>query len=148
MRLTFAGFLAVLLTNPYFLIFQGGCATNWMPVTQKGQSQAPSPHADEFAVFRERMVRDQLRTRDISDPRVLAAMLKVPRHEFVPGEHRESAYDDSALPLEMGQTISQPYIVAYMTQALELKGKERVLEVGTGSGYQAAILAIGISISG
>jgi protein-L-isoaspartate(D-aspartate) O-methyltransferase len=112
-----------------------------MPSTQKGQSQAPSLEADQFAVFRERMVRDQLRARDISDPRVLAAMLKVPRHEFVPVDSRQFAYDDSALGLEMGQTISQPYIVAYMTQALGLRGKERVLEIGTGSGYQAAILA-------
>jgi protein-L-isoaspartate(D-aspartate) O-methyltransferase len=87
------------------------------------------------------MVRDQLRARDIVDPRVLAAMLKVPRHEFVPEESRRSAYEDGALLLEMGQTISQPYIVAYMTQALELRGTERVLEIGTGSGYQAAVLA-------
>jgi protein-L-isoaspartate(D-aspartate) O-methyltransferase len=87
------------------------------------------------------MVREQLQGRDITDACVLAAMLKVPRHEFVPSEYRNSAYSDNALPLKMGQTISQPYIVAYMTQALELKGTERVLEIGTGSGYQAAILA-------
>ena len=87
------------------------------------------------------MVRDQLRARDISDPKVLAAMLKVPRHEFIPAELSRSAYDDGALPLELGQTISQPFIVAYMTQALELQGTERVLEIGTGSGYQAAVLA-------
>ena len=87
------------------------------------------------------MVRDQLRGRDISDRKVLAAMLKVPRHEFVPADLARSAYDDSALPLESGQTISQPYIVAYMTQALALRGTERVLEIGTGSGYQAAVLA-------
>jgi protein-L-isoaspartate(D-aspartate) O-methyltransferase len=87
------------------------------------------------------MVREQLQARDIVDPRVLAAMLKVPRHEFVPRDFMRSAYDDGALPLEMGQTISQPYIVAFMTQALALKGTERVLEIGTGSGYQAAVLA-------
>jgi protein-L-isoaspartate(D-aspartate) O-methyltransferase len=68
-------------------------------------------------------------------------MLKVPRHEFIPAHLARSAYDDGALPLEFGQTISQPYIVAYMTQALELQGTERVLEIGTGSGYQAAVLA-------
>ena len=68
-------------------------------------------------------------------------MLKVPRHEFVPKDFVRSAYDDNALPLKLGQTISQPYIVAYMTQALGLKGTERVLEIGTGSGYQAAVLA-------
>jgi protein-L-isoaspartate(D-aspartate) O-methyltransferase len=87
------------------------------------------------------MVREQLQTRDIKDPHVLAAMSKVPRHEFVPFDYIESAYNDCALPLKMGQTISQPYIVAFMTQALELQGIERVLEIGTGSGYQAAVLA-------
>jgi protein-L-isoaspartate(D-aspartate) O-methyltransferase len=87
------------------------------------------------------MVREQLQGRDIEDPRVLAAMRKVPRHEFVPDDLAKSAYGDCALPLQLGQTISQPYIVAFMTQALELHGTERVLEIGTGSGYQAAILA-------
>jgi protein-L-isoaspartate(D-aspartate) O-methyltransferase len=91
--------------------------------------------------LRERMVRDQIQMRDIWDLRVVAAMLKVPRHEFVPADLSESAYEDNALPLRMGQTISQPYIVGYMTQALELHGTERVLEIGTGSGYQAAVLA-------
>ena len=133
--------LAVLLIGPIFLLCQGGCFTNWIPATQKGQSKTPSSDGNQFAALRERMVRDQLRTRDIDNPHVLAAMLKVPRHEFVPKEFLQSAYDDNALPLDLGQTISQPYIVAYMTQALELRGTERVLEVGTGSGYQAAILA-------
>lgn len=87
------------------------------------------------------MVLEQLQGRDIKDPLVLAAMLKVPRHEFVPSSIIEAAYEDCALPLKLGQTISQPYIVAYMTQALRLRGTERVLEIGTGSGYQAAILA-------
>jgi protein-L-isoaspartate(D-aspartate) O-methyltransferase len=87
------------------------------------------------------MVEDQLKGRDIRDERVLEAMRKVPRHEFVPVDLMSSAYNDGALPLRMGQTISQPYIVAYMTQLLELQGTERVLEIGTGSGYQAAILA-------
>jgi protein-L-isoaspartate(D-aspartate) O-methyltransferase len=87
------------------------------------------------------MVLEQLQGRDIKDPLVLAAMLKVPRHEFVPNNIIESSYEDCALPLKLGQTISQPYIVAYMTQALDLRGTERVLEIGTGSGYQAAILA-------
>jgi protein-L-isoaspartate(D-aspartate) O-methyltransferase len=87
------------------------------------------------------MVREQLQARDIYDPVVLAAMRKTPRHEFISAEFADSAYDDCALPLTMGQTISQPYIVAFMTQALELRGAERVLEIGTGSGYQAAILA-------
>jgi protein-L-isoaspartate(D-aspartate) O-methyltransferase len=87
------------------------------------------------------MIRNQLEARGIKDTHVLAAMAKVPRHEFVPDDLIESSYDDCALPLKMKQTISQPYIVGYMTQALELQGSERVLEVGTGSGYQTAILA-------
>ncbi len=86
------------------------------------------------------MVDQQLAGRDIRDPRVLAAMRKVPRHEFVPETWRGSAYNDSPLPIGHGQTISQPYIVAYMSEALELDAAHRVLEIGTGSGYQAAIL--------
>jgi protein-L-isoaspartate(D-aspartate) O-methyltransferase len=94
-----------------------------------------------FLAERERMVRTQLQDRDIKDPRVLDAMRKVPRHRFVPGAWMHAAYDDNPLSLMLGQTISQPYIVAYMTQALRLRGGERVLEIGTGSGYQAAVLA-------
>jgi protein-L-isoaspartate(D-aspartate) O-methyltransferase len=137
----FARLLAVLLIHPCLLICNGGCSTDGQQASQKEQAQASSPEAAEFARLRERMVRDQLRARDIADPKVLAAMLKVPRHEFVPADLVRSAYNDSALPLDAGQTISQPYIVAYMTQALELSGTERVLEIGTGSGYQAAVLA-------
>lgn len=98
----------------------------------------------EEAVFereRLRMVDEQLRRRGINEPRLLQAMLKVPRHRFVPPEHRHLAYVDGPLPIGAGQTISQPYIVALMTQLLLLEGNEKVLEVGTGSGYQAAILA-------
>jgi protein-L-isoaspartate(D-aspartate) O-methyltransferase len=87
------------------------------------------------------MVEFQLEARGIGDERVLAAMGKVPRHEFVPAAYRAKAYSDQALPIGRGQTISQPYVVALMTQVLELRGDERVLEVGTGSGYQAAVLA-------
>jgi len=87
------------------------------------------------------MVREQIRARGVSDPLVLKAMRKVPRHEFVPPEHHRMAYADTPLPIGMEQTISQPYIVAYMTELAGLKGGERVLEVGTGSGYQAAVLA-------
>ncbi|RPJ11837.1 MAG: protein-L-isoaspartate(D-aspartate) O-methyltransferase, partial [Desulfobacteraceae bacterium] len=87
------------------------------------------------------MVKVQLRGRDIRDMRVLLAMEKVPRHEFVPYDLSAFAYNDGALPLKLGQTISQPYIVAYMTQLLELEGTGRVMEIGTGSGYQAAVLA-------
>jgi protein-L-isoaspartate(D-aspartate) O-methyltransferase len=96
--------------------------------------------SDPFAEARETMVFDQLQRRGIRDPRVLTAMLRVPRHKFVPpGEQRDS-YADRALTLECGQTISQPYIVALMTEALELTRNETVLEIGTGSGYQTAVL--------
>jgi len=88
------------------------------------------------------MVAQQLRGRQIRSERVLEAMLRVPRHEFVGEELRTRAYDDEPLPIGEGQTISQPYMVASMTEALELAGTERVLEVGTGSGYQAAVLAL------
>lgn len=87
------------------------------------------------------MVEEQLRRRGIKDERVLAAMAKVPRHLFVPGGSQAEAYEDRPLPIGAGQTISQPYMVAIMTQSLDLEGKERVLEIGTGSGYQTAILA-------
>ena len=89
---------------------------------------------------RERMVAQQIEARGLSDPRVLAAMRKVPRHAFVPAEEARLAYGDHPLPIGLGQTISQPYIVAFMTEALALRGGETVLEVGTGSGYQAAVL--------
>ena len=87
------------------------------------------------------MVIEQLAARGIDDPRVLEAMRVVPRHEFVPPQLLEQAYEDTPLPIGDGQTISQPYMVALMTEALELRPGERVLEIGTGSGYQAAILA-------
>jgi protein-L-isoaspartate(D-aspartate) O-methyltransferase len=87
------------------------------------------------------MVEDQIERRGITDPAVLAAMRAVPRHRFVPPDQASAAYDDRALPIGFGQTISQPYVVAYMTQALQLAPAHRVLEVGTGSGYQSAILA-------
>jgi protein-L-isoaspartate(D-aspartate) O-methyltransferase len=87
------------------------------------------------------MVKTQIEARGIQDKRVLEAMRKVERHRFVPKEIQRLAYDDTPLPIGSGQTISQPYIVALMTQALQLKGKEKVLEIGTGSGYQAAVLA-------
>ncbi len=96
---------------------------------------------DIYQKARERMVETQIAARGIKDPRVLAAMRKVPRHLFVDEALKDQAYGDYPLPIGEGQTISQPYIVALMTEALELKGPEKVLEVGTGSGYQAAILA-------
>lgn len=98
--------------------------------------------ARDWDVQRERMVAEQLRARDIRNARVLDAMLKVPRHLFVPEPQRAAAYADSPLPIGLDQTISQPYIVAFMTQALELESGHRVLEIGTGSGYQAAVLGL------
>ncbi|MBS3750447.1 MAG: protein-L-isoaspartate(D-aspartate) O-methyltransferase [Anaerolineales bacterium] len=94
----------------------------------------------DYQKARERMVERQIARRGIDSPRVLEAFRSVPRHLFVPQHKREFAYSDGPLPIGRGQTISQPYIVAYMTEALELQGEERVLEIGTGSGYQAAIL--------
>jgi len=87
------------------------------------------------------MVRNQIKSRGIRDEKVLNAMLKVERHRFVPSSYRSEAYEDYPLPIGEGQTISQPYIVAFMTEALRLKPEDRMLEVGTGSGYQAAVLA-------
>jgi protein-L-isoaspartate(D-aspartate) O-methyltransferase len=96
--------------------------------------------AGDWEARRHRMIESQLRARGIEDARVLDAMRKVPRHLFVPEEYRWRAYDDSPLPIGHDQTISQPYIVGYMSEALELRTTDRVLEIGTGSGYQAAIL--------
>ena len=94
-----------------------------------------------FSAMRERMVETQIRARDVQNAAVLSAMGRVPRHLFVPDDLRPFAYDDRPLPIGRGQTISQPYIVAYMTEALQLEPAHTVLEIGTGSGYQAAILA-------
>jgi len=102
---------------------------------------APIPDTAASIAEREQMVARQLRARDITDERVLAAMAAVPRHAFVPADVRAQAYADGALPIGRGQTISQPYIVALMSQLLALRGDERVLEIGTGSGYQAAVLS-------
>src|SRR5437870_376317 len=95
----------------------------------------------DFAAERQRMVRQQLVARGINDARVLGAITKVPREEFVPPESRAASYEDGPMPIGHGQTISQPYIVAFMTEQLRPKASDRVLEIGTGSGYQAAILA-------
>jgi len=94
-----------------------------------------------YSALRADMVMTQIVRRNVTDRQVLAAMRSVPRHEFVPGDQVGCAYEDQPLPIGEGQTISQPYIVALMTELLELKGPEKILEVGTGSGYQAAVLA-------
>jgi protein-L-isoaspartate(D-aspartate) O-methyltransferase len=94
-----------------------------------------------YSALRQRMVEDQLRRRGIADPRVLDAMLRVPRHEFVPAGYRDQAYEDHPLPIGESQTISQPYIVALMLEALTIRDTDRALEIGTGSGYVTALLA-------
>jgi protein-L-isoaspartate(D-aspartate) O-methyltransferase len=96
---------------------------------------------DKFSVAKERMLRWDLRGRDITDPRVLAVMADVPREEFVPQSYRSQAYSDGPLPIGNDQTISQPYIVALMTQELRVGEECEVLEIGTGSGYQTAVLS-------
>jgi len=106
-----------------------------------GKRGSESNPKGDFKVMREKMVETQIKARGVKDPRVLSALFKVERHRFVPEEYLNSAYADQPLPIGEGQTISQPYIVALMTELLELKGDEKVLEIGTGSGYQAAILA-------
>jgi protein-L-isoaspartate(D-aspartate) O-methyltransferase len=100
----------------------------------------PEVQEDYYREARQVMVETQIKRRGVLDPRVLAAMAKVPRHRFIPRHLWEQAYSDYPLPIGEEQTISQPYIVALMTEALELSGPEKVLELGTGSGYQAAVL--------
>jgi protein-L-isoaspartate(D-aspartate) O-methyltransferase len=104
-------------------------------------STAETPPGSSWETARKRMVERQLVARGIKEARVLAAMGKVPRQEFVSERHRAEAYNDRPLPIGQGQTISQPYIVAFMTKAIGPRPEQRVLEVGTGSGYQAAVLA-------
>lgn len=96
---------------------------------------------EEYARLRERMVVKQIENRGVSNPKVLKAMRKVPRHLFVPSKYIDEAYEDHPVPIGYGQTISQPYIVAYMTEVIDPQPDDKVLEIGTGSGYQAAILA-------
>jgi protein-L-isoaspartate(D-aspartate) O-methyltransferase len=112
-----------------------------MGESQPGSFESIAPDTPEFAALRSRMVEEQLRGRGIADERVLDAMERVPRHAFAPERYREQAYEDHPLPIGEGQTISQPYIVALMLEALSLEPKENVLEVGTGSGYATALLA-------
>lgn len=115
------------------------CALLAAGATAPATGDRPAPAGAEGA--RREMVRAQLRARDIRDARVLEAMGEVPRHRFVPEPLRADAYSDAPLPIGHGQTISQPYVVAFMAQALRLRGDERVLEVGSGSGYAAAVLS-------
>ena len=117
------------------------CATIFLAALACGVSATGAQRASrDWDGERRRMIDEQLKARDIRDARVLDAMLKVPRHLFVPEPQRAGAYADSPLPIGHGQTISQPYIVAFMTQALNVEPGDRILEIGTGSGYQAAVL--------
>lgn len=124
---------------PLFLL-ECGASRNPPATAERATPQAES-NSNSYRSARERMVREQIEDRGVRDARVLAAMRKVPRHLFVPEAMLTYAYADRPLPIGHGQTISQPYIVAFMTEALELKSKDRALEIGTGSGYQAAVLA-------
>lgn len=126
------------IAKPINVLF---CATIVLTALACGVSATGAQRAShDWDGERRRMVDEQLKARDIRDAQVLDAMLKVPRHLFVPEPQRAQAYIDSPLPIGHGQTISQPYIVAYMTQALNVQPGDRILEIGTGSGYQAAVL--------
>ena len=127
----------VLLVILMFLVFSCG------KTEEKDSSMENNAQSDSLRMQEKRdwMVKTQIESRGVKDPLVLKAMRKVPRHLFVPKSYQEEAYADEPLPIGEGQTISQPYIVALMTELLGLKGEEKVLEIGTGSGYQAAILA-------
>ena len=114
------------------------CILSFVPAKLTGGTLPDKP---EFIAAREKLVATYIKGHGISDTRVLAAMRDVPRHNFVPKKLLSRAYDDTALPIGEGQTISQPYVVALMTESLKLENTDRVLEIGTGSGYQAAILS-------
>jgi protein-L-isoaspartate(D-aspartate) O-methyltransferase len=167
----YAGLFLLTVPVLFTIIFMVGCATEPSSVltTQSKESSASQPPADanaeperkqksveekkvprpehthpafaERVEEREKMVATQIQARDIEDPEVLAAMRIVPRHAFLPDSKQRYAYGDHPLPIGFGQTMSQPYIVAFMTQALELGPDSKVLEIGTGSGYQAAVCA-------
>jgi protein-L-isoaspartate(D-aspartate) O-methyltransferase len=107
----------------------------------QARASAGSRQDVDFEQARRQMVDEQIEARGVTDSRVLEAMSRIPRHEYVPVQHRASAYADTPLPIEFGQTISQPYIVAVMTELVQPEPDDRILEVGTGSGYQAAVVA-------
>jgi protein-L-isoaspartate(D-aspartate) O-methyltransferase len=123
------------------LVSHAGCLVDGeRNESPQAQTQNSNQAEEKFKQRRLRMVEDQIKARDIKDKTVIEAMLKVPRHRFVPASQVDFAYEDRPLPIGYGQTISQPYIVAYMTEAADISSQEKVLEIGTGSGYQAAIL--------
>jgi protein-L-isoaspartate(D-aspartate) O-methyltransferase len=113
-------------------------------ITRYNKNSKPGMHADaqKYLILREKMVREQIEARGVRDKKVLDLMMAVPREDFISFDMAGFAYDDRPLPIGFGQTISQPYIVALMTELLELSGDEKVLEIGTGSGYQAAVLSM------
>ena len=111
------------------------------PPPDQASASTPSSQQIDFQRARRQMVEEQIEARGVTDPRVLEAMQRVPRHEYVPAEYRAGAYSDRPLPIGLDQTISQPYIVALMTELLQPEPDDRILEVGTGSGYQAAVAA-------
>ncbi|MBM4184348.1 MAG: protein-L-isoaspartate(D-aspartate) O-methyltransferase [Gemmatimonadetes bacterium] len=117
------------------LVSVSACA----PAPEQGTATGDLARDADFALARQAMVAEQIEARGVTDPRVLRAMASVPRHEFVPSEYRERSYEDRPLPIGLGQTISQPYIVALMSELVAAEPSDRILEVGTGSGYQAAV---------
>jgi protein-L-isoaspartate(D-aspartate) O-methyltransferase len=135
--------MSILMRSPVRLLAASclliglACCTS---ASEKDSSQLPDRNS-EFAKARQKMIQSQLVRRGISDKKLLAAFEKVERHKFVPRDLRSLAYEDHPLPIGEDQTISQPYIVALMTEVLDLRKNDKVLEIGTGSGYQAAILA-------
>lgn len=142
----FTGIASISVTLGIVILLHSNSTYNIGPAAGSGSpayaaaSQAALSQEDEYARARERLVK-HLKSSGIKDARVLEAIRKVPRHLFVPERDRGSAYEDRPLPIGYGQTISQPYIVALMTELLTLQKQDKVLEIGTGSGYQAAILA-------
>ncbi len=132
--------LLILLPLCIYLSLFSCCNSVNLQNTVEAQKQDTNNAKDEYKKERREMVEQQIRARGIEDGSVLNAMMKVPRHKFVPETLVKEAYIDSPLPIGLNQTISQPFIVAYMTEAADISKKDKVLEIGTGSGYQAAIL--------
>ena len=151
----FCGMARFGLVGLIVLVSLSACSSIWLestpspnPTATAGPAESaqvetspPVPPPDPYAKPRADMVEYQIRQRDVRDEAVLKAMSTVPRHEFVPADYQAQAYNDHPLPIGYGQTISQPFIVALMSELIDLQPGERVLEIGTGSGYQAAILA-------
>jgi protein-L-isoaspartate(D-aspartate) O-methyltransferase len=132
--------LLILLPLFIYLSFFSFCNSANLQNSVEAQTQNPNNEKDRYKRERLKMVEEHIRARGIESESVLRAMMKVPRHKFVPEPLEKQAYIDSPLPIGLNQTISQPFIVAYMTEAADISKKDKVLEIGTGSGFQAAIL--------